>query len=271
MTVITVTDDDEADTVCSSGDATVALPPLSSAPRTGKVTFAAVSSGAPANPEDSSEEEDDDHGEGNDVNCPDRRLCPNDSDAIDDSAGLNHQDSTHVTGILRHNDDPSVPPELMFPNGTNGRRRPGRSGHRSSDDKYDGYRHDTGDHQRNVPRFDDTAGRRSVDAHMPAYMTPPHSDRRGDRQRFNYDDADDNGHDGHNSGRHPDWDDQRYDTGGVYDGGRQRSYHGGGRSGGDSGGYGGGSFGGGAYSDTFQDGGTYTDNFQYGGTHGDDF
>jgi len=179
-TVITVTDDADADTVCSSGDATVAPTPRSSAPCTHKVTFAAVSSSAPANPNDSSDKDDDNHGEGNDVNLPDRCLPPDDSNAIDDSAGLNHQDSTHVTGILRRNDDPLMPRKLTFANGTNGRRRPGRSGHHSSDDKHDGYRRNTGDHQRNVPCFDDTAGRRSVDAHMPAYLTPPHSDRRGD-------------------------------------------------------------------------------------------
>jgi len=178
--VVTVTDDADADTVCSSGDATVAPNPRSSATRTRNVTFAAAPSGAPANPDDSSDEDADDHGEGDDANRPDRCLRPNDSDAIDDSAGLNHQDSTHVTGILRRNDDPSVPHELTFANGMNGRRRSGRSDHHSSNDNHDGYRRDTGDHQRNVPRFDSTAGRRSVDAHMPAYLTPPHSDRRGD-------------------------------------------------------------------------------------------
>jgi len=267
-TVITVTDDADADTVCSSGDATVAPNPRSSATRTRTVTFAAAPSGAPTNPDDSSDEDADDHGEGHDVDRPDRRLRSNDFNAIDDSDGLNHQDSTHVTGILRRNDDSSVPRELTFANGMNGRRRSGRSGHHSSDDDHDGYRRGTGDHQRNVPRVNNAADRRSVDAHMPAYVTPPHSDSRGDRQCYGYDNANDNGYGSRNSDRHPGWDDQRYDTGGAYDGSRQQWHRGGGRYGGDSGGYDGGPFDDGTYGDTFQDGDTYTGNFQHGGTHG---
>jgi len=70
-TVVTVTDDDDAATICSSGDATVAPTSRSSASRTRNVTFACTSSGTPANPDDSSDEDDANHGEGNDANRPD--------------------------------------------------------------------------------------------------------------------------------------------------------------------------------------------------------
>jgi len=305
MPVVTVTDDDEAATICSSGDATVAPTSCSSASRTCNVTFAGASSGAPAHPDDSSDEDDANHGEGDDANRPDQCLRLIDTNASDDSTGSNHQDSTHITGILHCNDNTSVLRKLTFPHDTNGQRRYGRRDHRSSSDwrNQDGYHHDAGDHQRNDMHSQDATDQRSTEAHTSTREAPPypgrnkdldgsrlnhdgvqydtctglvfdspascniggtHSDefansryldphdaRHGYQQRFEYDNANERGYHGRNSGRHSDWNNLKYDTGSAYDNNRQRWYQDSGSYGGNDGNYDDGSYNCGRYSGDF--------------------